>query len=155
MSEVSGSLILKLTDQALNSLDDQSSHLSWENISSLLDAFNIELDLSDEKDLKQFNFSHEGLEKRENYALIYPFGEEFMHLMKLMVSAGENLEIYGFINHEYGVSEYYGLNAEGKQLVAHFDEEGEEEVDLTHDEIIADFISFVPDAIKQSFDDIF
>ena len=155
MSEVNGSLILKLTDQALNHLDDQSSKLTWDNIKVLLTAFDIEIDHTTEEDLKQFNFSHEGLVKRENYALIYPFGEEYMHLMKLIVSAGEHLEVYGFIHHEYGVSEYYGLNAEGKQMIAQFDEEGEEESKLTHDQIIENFITFMPDTVKQTFAEIF
>ena len=76
-----------------------------------------------------------------------------MELMKLIVNKGKEIEVYGLIAHEYGLTEYYALNKEGKRFIGVYDDEGEENIDKK--ELISSLLKNIPDEVKQVFDDIF
>jgi len=153
MAEVSGSLIFKLSEDVFSKLNEDTSNLDWNDVQNILMSSCIELEGINTEDLEHASFYHEGLEKRKGYILIYPFDEEYMELMKLIVNKGKEIEVYGLISHEYGLTEYYALNKEGKKFIGAYDDEGEENIDKK--ELISSLLKIVPDEVKQVYNDIF
>jgi hypothetical protein len=153
MAEVSGSLIFKVSDSVFSKLSEETGGLSSDDLQAILDSSDISLTPMHTEDFERSNFSHEGLEKRKGYILIYPFDEEYMALMKLIINKGKKIEAYGLISHEYGTTEYYALNKDGERFVGTYDAEGEDNLDQK--ELIANLIKLVPDEVKKIFDDIF
>jgi hypothetical protein len=152
MSEVHGFLIIRLPDSFLKKVDIDDGCLNSSIVAAIVELAGISEPIDEKLLLRDLDLICEGIEKRADLLLVYPFDEHFMDLAKLLTEHGEGVEIYGAIGHEAGVSGYYLLDADGNRSVTILDIESEEDVDP--EETFAGFLENIPEQIKQTFDDI-
>ena len=147
-----GFLILKLPANVLDKIEIEDGCLSSSVIAAIIEFAGISEPIEEKLVLLGLDLMCEGIEKRSNLLLLYPFDEHFMDFAQLLAEHGEGVELYAGIGHEAGVSGYYLLDADGNRSVAFIDIESEEDVDPA--ETYAQFRKKIPEHIKQTFDDI-
>lgn len=153
MSEVNGFLIFKLPTSILDKVGIEDECLSSSVIAEIIEVAGIKEPVDEKLVLLDLDLMCDGIEKRADLLLIYPFDEHFMDFAKLLAEYGKGIEFYGAIGHEAGVGGYYLLDAEGNRSLALLDFESEEDCDP--EEIYARFLKSIPERIKDVFDDIF
>lgn len=153
MSEVNGFMIFKLPKPVLDKISDDDQCINHEVVNDIIKSAGIVKDFDEKLFLVDLDLTCDGIEKRSDFLFVYPFDEHFMYLGKLLAEHGKGIELYSVISHEYGVSGFYILDAEGNRFVESVDIESEEDVDPA--EIHKQFLKRIPKSIKTTFDDIF
>ncbi|MEM7587735.1 MAG: hypothetical protein AAF560_30385 [Acidobacteriota bacterium] len=153
MSEITGSLVLKLPESVSSLMDDVDAEITDEALTAILNAAGLGSQSEMLEECFGAALEFEGLEKRGEYVLVYPFDESYMELMRILVRDGAGIEIYGGISHEYGVQEYYVLARDDVKFIGHIDREGEDDADPA--EVVAEFQRLVPKTVKSTFPEVF
>ena len=157
MPEAYGSILIKASDRVMSELLSSDDSVSWETMTSLFKEAGIK-SLKDSHSMLSYHegedFSSEGVEEESGFIRIAVFGDEWMHAMQPLVEKGKNIEVYGSISQEHGVSGYYALNEEGKHFFGEVDLEADDD-DVDAAEIIGEWLSFVPAEVKETFPDVF
>ena len=158
MSEANGTILLKLPGHLIDLLCEDDEGVSKEALETLFAEAGI--DLSQKSYSQQIPetdhdlFLHEGVESRNGVLAIIISGEDWMPVMQTLVKYGKEIEAYGSINHEHGITEFYALNAEGESYFELIDFEASFNTER-EEEIIADWLGLIPDEIKIIYPEVF
>lgn len=157
MAEAQGSLVIKLPGVILNQFKKDLTEVSWDLLNDIAHAANVEnLEHAVDEDISHIKgkwLDTEGSKINGEYALIWPFSDEWMDVMRALVNKGNGIEVYGGIFHEYGATEFYALTATGERYIGLVDQEADDNVDPV--EVQRAFLKMVPEHVKQLFPETF
>ncbi len=74
--------------------------------------------------------------------------------MQVLVNHGNNIEVYGAIDHEHGVIEYYALNDQGHRFFEEYSYEDEYDEER-EEELVSEWKSLIPEHIKSGYSEVF
>jgi len=151
VAEANGYVIVKASEEIMQMFLTDVEEVSFESMSALFQHAGIDsiqkshslLSFIDENDV----FSVSEIELIGGYLRISIFGDEWMPLCQVLVKSGRNVEIYGKINHEHGVDEYYVLNDEGESYFEFVDYESDLNVER-EEEIAKRWLELAPNSLK-------
>lgn len=156
MSEAWGSILIKASDELVSEMAQSDDGISWDLLVRLAGTAGID-SLVDKHSMLSYSegneFPHEGIERADDFVEITIFGDEWMYLIQALVKLGAGIEVYGSIAHEYGYTEYYALNNEGKHFFATADYESGEDID--EEALQKEWLSFVPADVQSRFPSVF
>ena len=127
MAEASGFIILKAPAEILSNLQESNEEIDWENTLNLFEFAGIpeeEVSNTAFEYHKGSNLRHEGVLERDGYLKIKIFGEEWMTAMSDLARNGRNIEVFGYIYHEYDFWQSYYLDEKGLHHVKQEDDGG-------------------------------
>ncbi|WP_049723851.1 hypothetical protein [Gilvimarinus polysaccharolyticus] len=158
MPEAFGTLVIKAPERILQGLSKSDDGVGWDAMTELFKFSGID-SIKNSHDMLEYayegeDFSHEGIELRAGLLEVVIFGDEWMYIAQALIKKGKNIDIYGRISHEHGVTEFYAFNDEGVSYLESIDYEGDVNVDR-EDEIVAEWLSKVPNNVKKVFPEAF
>ncbi|MET0027612.1 MAG: hypothetical protein ABW101_08235 [Candidatus Thiodiazotropha sp.] len=156
MSQLNGSIFIKLPEELLSYFKEEPMVVSWNMINHILELSGLAdaqtlLDY-DASFLKEEGFITEGTEVNGQYTLIFPVASAWKDIIQSLIEKGKGIEIYGAIDDDYG-TEYYALSATGEKHHTYIDLEGDDEADPQG--ALKEFLNKVPDDVKKLFPEYF
>jgi hypothetical protein len=158
MSEAYGTILLKLPGHLIDLLCEDDEGVSRSALETLFSEAGIVHNLKSYSTLipetEHGIFYHEGVEVRNGVLAIIISGDDWMPVMQILVKNGKEIEAYGSINHEHGITEFYALNADGESYYELIDFEASFNTER-EEEIVADWLGLIPDEIKVIYPEVF
>ncbi len=155
MPEANGELLFKIPHALQQQFDPDEHEIARALIAGIFDAAAI-VDPFKHAALQDAPaaFAHEGMEVRDGYLVIAPFGDEWMQPLQTLVEYGSGVELYGSIRHEYGYVEFYALDGVCARYFGTIDYDGGG--DEEHEQqVIANWRACVPTAVRERFAELF
>ncbi len=160
MPEAWGQIIVRLDDSFSEQFIDSQDSMSWAAAMELCKMAGTNPSkhknfamLVDEE--SEFPFDDSPIELENNYWLFQTFGDEWMYLMQALVQYGKNIELYGSIDHEHGVLEYYALQNNGQRYFGQIAVEENYCSEETEEEVVNKWLASVPEEIKKLNPELF
>ncbi len=158
MSEAWGTLLIKAPEGTLPVLGDEDEGYAWEAIAELGRRAGIDALSEGHPLLKTVEGTELMIEEvpvsKHGFTAIDIFGEEWMWLASTLVKSGQNIELYGSIQHEHNFYELYALGADGSRFCRNVDGEGATSSDEAR-QIVAEWLAAIPGDVRQAFPDAF
>lgn len=160
MPEAWGQIIVRADDSLSDQLNDSDDSMSWDAAMALCQMAGT--DPSKHKNFAmlvdegiEFPFDESPSELGNGYWLLQIFGDEWMPLMQALVQSGKGVELYGSINSEYGVLEYYALQSNGQRYFGQIAVEEDYCSEESEEEVINKWLVAVPEDIRKLNPDLF
>ncbi len=160
MPEAWGQVVMRFDHSLDDVLAVSSDALSWEDTMDLCrragvsprehDAFSSQVDEGSE-----FYFEGEPTRIADRYWLVNSFGDEWMYLLQALMLSQSKLELYGRIQHEHGVIEYYALCGNGQRYFGTIDAECSACSEDAEDIVIEKWLAATPPQVKEQLPDLF
>ncbi|NRB41754.1 MAG: hypothetical protein HRU20_25335 [Pseudomonadales bacterium] len=156
MAEANGYILVKAPSEINSAIKNSQGDISWETMLQLFAFSGIpesEVSNTTFESHKGSSFPHEGITEHQDFIEITVFGEVWMSAMKDLVQNGKNVQVYGVVWHEYGITDYYALNDRGEYSVGVYEEENgnPDASEVTEEEVADRWVNTIPKEVKEMF----
>ena len=152
MSEAWGTILLKASDELIDKFvsNETDYPISRDTIDALLDEAEVDPTLQEGIKYREDFYLDEEVPRvvGDGYCEIRTFGDDWMEAIKILLDSGKGIEIYGYIDHEAGRTEYYSLNREGNRYLGFVDAESGECSDESEDTVVHKWLLTIPSDVK-------
>ncbi|WP_444926776.1 hypothetical protein ACJJI4_01255 [Microbulbifer sp. TRSA002] len=152
MSEASGLLVLKASDEIMDLLvcDEDDDGVHYRDVKALCDyAETGPVGMLSHK----FYSLACTVEKRKEYIVVDAWVDGWLEIFQAIHSKGNNIEMYGILEGEYGPKIYFIVNRDGGRYIEHVNYEGNVNVDAEPD-IEKKWLSMIPEDVLRDFPEI-
>jgi hypothetical protein len=149
MPEAFGTVLLKTSSEVMTDIEGCGESVGYENIESLLQEAGVDPASVDISSSDYFSVEEEVVIEK-GFLVITIFGTEWMTCLNALLSQGDNIEIYGHIQDEFGAEGYYALTKTGKRYFQLLDSEsGEEQIEP--EQARKEWLVFIPQELIEMF----
>ncbi len=145
MPEAFGTVLLKTSAEIMADIEDCGESVGYENIESLLQEAGVDPASTSISSYDYFSVEDEVVIEK-GFLVMTIFGTEWMTCLNALLRQGNNIEVYGHIQAEFGVEGYYALTKTDKRYYQLLDSEsGEEPSDP--EQVRKEWLAFIPEEL--------
>ena len=149
MPEAFGTVLLKASSEVMTDIEGCGGSVGYENIESLLQEAGVDPASTDISSSDYYSVEEEVVIEK-GFLVMTIFGTEWMTCINVLLNQGNNIEIYGHIQDEFGTEGYYALTQAGKRYFQLLDSEsGEEQIEP--EQARKEWLAFIPQELVEMF----
>ena len=155
MPEAWGKIFIKCQDNSHSLINDDHESIPQDVLGKVFKSAGLTNKALADSCYEGDSFYFEHITSTEDgYVVIDTFADEWMEPLQTLVTNGKNIEVYGYIDHEYGYSEYYAVNLMGECFFDTINMEGEYDP-VAAENIKMKWLAVIPQSLKIEHPDIF
>lgn len=155
MPEAWGKIFIKCHDNSHCLINDDNESISQDVFGKVFNSAGLSNQTLMESCYEGDSFYFENITFTDDgYVVIDTFADEWMGPLQTLVTNGKNIEAYGYIDHEYGYSEYYAINLRGEHFFNTINAEDDYDP-VAAGEIKMKWLAIIPEALKIKHPEIF